>query len=56
MFVITRKLVACRLTSIVQEFINNKGGTKEATLSFEVQLHYAKLKLDVDILLLDNAT
>jgi hypothetical protein len=49
MFVITKKLIACRLTSIVQEFIINKGGTMEAALSFQIQQHYAKLKLDVDI-------
>jgi hypothetical protein len=34
MFVMTKKLVACRLASIVQEFIINKGSTKEVALSF----------------------
>lgn len=40
----------------MQEFIINKGDTKEATLSFQISQHYVKLRLDTDISILDNPT
>ncbi len=40
----------------MQEFIIRKGGIKEVALSFQIQQHYVKLRLDADISFLDNPT
>ncbi len=40
--------------SVVQNFIQSKGGTNNFAISFVIPSEYLKLKLDVDIGLLDN--
>jgi hypothetical protein len=46
----------CRLTIVVVDFITNRGGTNKSTVEFVISGDYLKLKIDVDLSLLDNTT
>ncbi len=46
----------CRLTVTVTDFITNRSGTNKSIVEFVISSDYLKLKIDVDISLLDNTT
>ncbi len=45
----------CRLTTTVADFIINRSGINKSIVEFVISSDYLKLRIDVDISLLDNS-